>query len=204
MAKRGSAGGVARGKMSHAAAVARYMAAPNHCLNCRQVIVPADKRGGLAEARKKTFCGHRCSALFNAPAVAAKVREWRGSKPPACADCGVPVKQKPSGKAPKWCEPCREARSPWRRQRGQVSHRYLRTHSRQVLMATDRPRVCEGCGYDRHVEVAHRIPVKCFSGTAKLSEVNAVSNLMFLCPNCHWEHDHPEVLVRGSACSSTS
>lgn len=49
---------------------------------------------------------------------------------------------------------------------------------------------CERCGYDKHVEIAHIRSISDFPETAMLSKVNARSNLMALCPNCHWEFDH--------------
>jgi len=49
---------------------------------------------------------------------------------------------------------------------------------------------CQSCGYSKHVEVCHIIPIKDFPLDAKLSDINSDDNLMLLCPNCHWEFDH--------------
>lgn len=49
---------------------------------------------------------------------------------------------------------------------------------------------CAHCGYSKHVEIAHIRAVTSFPDTALLSEVNALSNLLPLCPNCHWEFDN--------------
>jgi len=49
---------------------------------------------------------------------------------------------------------------------------------------------CKACGYDTHIEIAHIKAIKDFSEDTKLSVINAVSNLMPLCRNCHWEFDH--------------
>jgi 5-methylcytosine-specific restriction endonuclease McrA len=49
---------------------------------------------------------------------------------------------------------------------------------------------CEKCGYDKHVEVCHIKPISDFSPNTKLSEINSETNLIILCPNCHWEFDH--------------
>lgn len=49
---------------------------------------------------------------------------------------------------------------------------------------------CQGCGYDKHFEVAHRKPIASYSLDTKLSVINDLSNLLALCPNCHWELDH--------------
>lgn len=49
---------------------------------------------------------------------------------------------------------------------------------------------CEKCGYDKHVEVAHKKPICSFPLTSLLTEINSRDNILFLCPNCHWEHDN--------------
>lgn len=48
---------------------------------------------------------------------------------------------------------------------------------------------CQRCGYNKHVEVCHKIPISRFSNETLLTEINSLNNLLFLCPNCHWEHD---------------
>lgn len=49
---------------------------------------------------------------------------------------------------------------------------------------------CSRCGYDKHVEVAHKKPIASFPLDTLLTTINSKENLLFLCPNCHWEHDH--------------
>ncbi len=49
---------------------------------------------------------------------------------------------------------------------------------------------CQKCGYDKHIEVAHVRPVSDFSGDSLLVDINDISNLVGLCPNCHWEFDN--------------
>ena len=49
---------------------------------------------------------------------------------------------------------------------------------------------CTTCGYNKHVEVAHRKSISSFGEDALLFEVNSKKNLLLLCPNCHWEFDH--------------
>ena len=51
---------------------------------------------------------------------------------------------------------------------------------------------CAKCGYDKHVEIAHIKPIHTFSLDTPISVINAPSNLIPLCPNCHWEFDHPK------------
>lgn len=70
---------------------------------------------------------------------------------------------------------------PWR-------HSLVRTHCRESN--SHRARVCENCGYSKHVEFCHIKPISEFGESATLSEVNAENNVAILCRNCHWEMDH--------------
>lgn len=49
---------------------------------------------------------------------------------------------------------------------------------------------CAKCGYSEHVELAHIKGISTFSDDSLLSNVNSVSNIIQLCPNCHWEFDN--------------
>lgn len=49
---------------------------------------------------------------------------------------------------------------------------------------------CKICKYSKHIEVCHIKPISSFPIDTKLSIVNHISNLVKLCPNCHWEYDH--------------
>lgn len=49
---------------------------------------------------------------------------------------------------------------------------------------------CSKCGYDKHFEVCHIKPISSFSDDTLLSEINDISNIIALCPNCHWEFDN--------------
>lgn len=48
---------------------------------------------------------------------------------------------------------------------------------------------CANCNYSKHVELCHIKPIKDFSETSSISEINSDSNIIQLCPNCHWEFD---------------
>lgn len=49
---------------------------------------------------------------------------------------------------------------------------------------------CENCGYDKHVEICHIKAISKFPSDTLVSEINSSSNLLALCPNCHWEFDN--------------
>ncbi len=48
---------------------------------------------------------------------------------------------------------------------------------------------CGVCGYTKHVELCHLKPLSSFPPTATVAEVNSSTNIIQLCPNCHWEYD---------------
>ena len=66
---------------------------------------------------------------------------------------------------------------------------YIREKARRIIMHS-KITSCEKCGYNKHIEVAHRIQVSSYSDNTLISTINERSNLMILCPNCHWEYDH--------------
>lgn len=55
---------------------------------------------------------------------------------------------------------------------------------------SDRPKHCVYCWYDAHYEVCHIRAVSDFPPEALVSDINALSNLVALCPNHHWEFDN--------------
>ena len=40
------------------------------------------------------------------------------------------------------------------------------------------------------IEVCHIKPIRQFSEDTLLSVINDKTNLLLLCPNCHWEYDN--------------
>jgi 5-methylcytosine-specific restriction endonuclease McrA len=49
---------------------------------------------------------------------------------------------------------------------------------------------CQSCGYSKHVEVCHIKPISEFANDTLISDINDITNLHILCPNCHWEFDN--------------
>ena len=66
----------------------------------------------------------------------------------------------------------------------------IRKRARQECEKLGRLNKCQKCQYTLHVEVAHIKPIKEFTIDTLISVVNDQSNLLILCPNCHWEHDN--------------
>lgn len=49
---------------------------------------------------------------------------------------------------------------------------------------------CANCGYNKHVELCHIKPISSFDSCSKVKDVNSKTNIIQLCPNCHWEFDN--------------
>lgn len=71
--------------------------------------------------------------------------------------------------------------------KGPVKYSQVRDMARKVMKLE--PKICQNCGYDKHVEICHIKAVATFPPTALVKEVNDKTNLLILCPNCHWEFD---------------
>lgn len=54
---------------------------------------------------------------------------------------------------------------------------------------------CQNCGYDKHVEICHITPIRDFDVNSSVWEVNCPSNILILCPNCHWEFDYGDLTL---------
>lgn len=71
---------------------------------------------------------------------------------------------------------------------GPNKYNLIRFYAKKII--ANQEKICQNCGYSKHVEVCHIKPVSKFPDTAKLDEVNNITNLLLLCPNCHYEFDH--------------
>lgn len=49
---------------------------------------------------------------------------------------------------------------------------------------------CKNCGYDKHTEICHILGISQAKETTTLEQINNPTNLIVLCPNCHWEFDN--------------
>ena len=140
-----------------------------------------------------SFCSRACSTIFTNKNY--QRRKWH------CKKCGK-SKAKPS-KYARYCDTCNpkihkyltlgELRQEYktRGKHPQNIYVYIREQARRkskLLGMTS----CSFCGYDYHVEIAHRKSISSFSDSSLIDEINSKDNILALCPNCHWEFDHPK------------
>lgn len=76
------------------------------------------------------------------------------------------------------------------RKNWQSARSSIRIHAEKIIARSGIKIECAICGYDKYVEVCHIKAVSDFSDSILISEINAVGNLVLLCPNHHWEFDH--------------
>lgn len=70
----------------------------------------------------------------------------------------------------------------------------IREHARKV--ATENgisQKPCAKCGFSEHIQICHIKSISDFSDTDKIKEINSATNLIQLCPNCHWLFDHGKI-----------
>lgn len=72
---------------------------------------------------------------------------------------------------------------------------FIRYHAREVMHNAKVPPSCKVCGYTFYTEVCHKKSISLFLDTDKISDVNALSNLVYLCPNHHKEFDRGLIVV---------
>ena len=178
------------------AALDNYAANPATCKECG-LIIPVKDGEKACIVRKRVFCNKSCAAKFN-----NRASPKRKISRSVCVVCGHRIRTKQMLAESRFCRPCRAAsrlplkpqtitkcelfsrRSGWQSARSEI-----RRHAPLVYLKTGRAMLCR-CGYSKYVEVCHIRAVADFTGTATVDEINAPTNLVALCPNCHWELDH--------------
>lgn len=147
------------------------------------------------ETSNPKFCSRTCAATYTNRVSPKRPKEG------CCKDCGIAVITKRCR-----CDQCRAKHDPTQINRNRTigefrakvalkgkhpswMHAYVRgmcrTWNRSLSM-----KPCAHCSYSKHVELAHIKALNEFPDETLLSEVNDPSNVIQLCPNCHWEFDH--------------
>jgi hypothetical protein len=63
-------------------------------------------------------------------------------------------------------------------------------HAKKVFSLSGQEKICKNCGFVHGIQVCHIKSIASFSDETLISEINNISNLTPLCPNCHWLFDH--------------
>lgn len=145
-----------------------------------------------ADTTNPKFCSRSCCAKYNNSKMPKRTRTVH-----FCESCKSELP--PNHWRRKYCDDCHKIRSDAirNRQLGNdrasskiLVNRYARQLARKSAMAISPVVSCAFCGYSKHVEACHIKPISQFSSESTMSEINDPSNIVLLCPNCHWEFDH--------------
>jgi len=140
------------------------------------------------ETKNAKFCSRSCSTTSN------NKKNPRRVKTKTCKSCDTLI-----FKSRLYCKSCwditKKAKDitlgEARYTHLHVSSAYSLVRSRARAVAKEQGwNSCGNCNYDLHIEIAHIKAIGDFSEDTRLSVINAISNLLPLCPNCHWEFDH--------------
>jgi 5-methylcytosine-specific restriction endonuclease McrA len=153
------------------------------CLNCP------------VETTNPKFCSQSCAASYNNKLYPKKKRKIK-----LCAICSEPVdnksiyciKHKSDGKNLVYT--ISDAINAYSKHHRSSAFALIRSRARAVAIKFG-INSCQNCGYDKHIEVCHKKPISSFPIETFINVVNDMSNLLFLCPNCHWEFDNKIIVI---------
>jgi len=152
-------------------ALERYYESPKTCLHCKSIIV-VESNQKASDVRKRKFCNQSCAAQFN---------NHKRKKPK--------LKKEKVNRFNTLIGLTKgdifKTRKSWQHARSDI-----RKHAIYIYRQLKKVNECSNCGYDKHVEIAHIKAVSDFSEEILVTIINDPSNLIALCPNCHWEFDN--------------
>lgn len=183
-----------------------------HTFVCGQCGETVSKYVSPTDIKEMNFCSQSCSASFQ------NKRSPKRKPQGKCQTCGAAI---PSGKT--FCAEHKKVRVPiakmtvkkcagnpkvlrGRNQKtlgeaknttGRPANAFtgVRFNARVEMEEAKIPKVCAACGYSKHVQCCHKKPISSFPPETLIGVVNALSNLVWLCPNCHWEYDHGQLTL---------
>lgn len=143
------------------------------CLHC----------GNTIEDRvERKYCTRSCAATANNSLFPKRTKTER-----ICIICGIffTTRRYETNR----CVDCkgRKLAAILTRTKSESTEQNIRGQARRVMR--DALKQCSVCAYSIYVEVCHIKAIKDFPPTALLTEINTLSNLVFLCPNHHKELD---------------
>ena len=140
------------------------------------------------ETKNDKFCSRNCSSSYN-----NRKPNRRTKKEYQCRECG-----KKLSKRKVVCDEHNPFIVDWttitlgemKKNRKYQGHSRIRNLARTNIEKSDRKKECQNCGYDKHYETCHIKAISSFTDDTFVSEINDDSNILILCPNCHWEFDN--------------
>jgi hypothetical protein len=171
-----------------------------NCEYCGNALIQKEKEKDR-HFKIRRFCNQSCSSSFQHISKGTKLSLS------SCCKCGIQFQ--PVNNKLKHCVDCislnKHKTAPKKnrldrnttkdnlfstRKNWQSARSQIRKDAARIFFEVNNEPTCLVCGYDKHVEVCHIISVADFPGDATISEINALENLVGLCPNHHWEFDN--------------
>lgn len=154
--------------------------------------------GKKGKMKWRIYCSRKCFGAYNSLLHPKRIRppsEPRTKRIRAFCQCGAELSGHKTLKCRKCYFDCKRKLSSLKTladliKNGKGKHRYQNVRNLAKRITALRKQECEKCKYNLHVETAHIKGISTFPLTALISEINSETNLMLLCPNCHWELDN--------------
>ena len=174
---------------------------PKQIVNCKTCSKEIEKFANELRKHENSFCSSSCAAKHNNP-LKQKANGKYVLKEKVCLNC-TKTYTKDGRDARQTCSMfCYMELGMKQRLMKDVikrndANKYdtvrknARTYSKHFY-----PSQCMICSYDKHYEVCHVKDLKDFTREETLYEVNNKTNLIHLCPNCHWEFDHNQLDIQ--------
>lgn len=161
-------GGIAAAKVVKQKHIDAYLLNPNYCLFCGKAVEIGNNR--VSDVKRKKFCNRKCFASFRNKDIGHTLKEERMTRPRIFG-----VNENVEIASLYGIGPSKYA--------------LIRGKARAKMNFYQVKRECFVCGYTNYVEVHHKKSCNSFSDNSLLSEVNDLNNLVYLCPNHHFEAD---------------
>jgi len=167
-------------------------------VNCKTCDISFQKSISQIKRTPNNFCSRSCAAKHN------NVGKQRNkAKIFKCINCNSDYNRTKNHRYVQFCSGCKSKTEVIKlltigeyRQKLSVKGKHpswVSAHVRSFNRSWNKELLklpCAFCGYSKHVELAHKKSISSFTDNSTLAEVNSKSNIIQLCPNCHWEYDN--------------
>ena len=174
-----------------------------HTFTCGQCGETVRRYLADKDLRDINFCSRSCSASFNNKLKPKRKPEGKcrtcgdsiTSGRTFCVECQKKHREECIAKKKALCVRNQKTLGEAKNTTGRPANLYsgVRFNARAEMVAAKIPKVCAACGYSKHVQCCHKKAISSFPPETLIGVVNALSNLVWLCPNCHWEFDHGQL-----------
>ena len=169
------------------------------CTQCSKEIV---KNRSELKRSKNMFCSRSCAATFNNSLKPKKAEGLYTLREKTCSNCKSTY-VKDGRDAKNTCSILCSMELGMKQRTMKEAIQRVGSNTYDAIRKNARayskhffPAKCMICDYDKHYEVCHVKDLKDFTREETVYEVNNKTNLIHLCPNCHWEFDHNQLDIQ--------